>query len=296
MEESKTHKQLQEEIERLKVALQKATTATSNYPIVEKVKRRFIQKGIAQEWLESHFDQLIERLLFEPQQLCNEGYLIASVLESIDEALVVKSPLVEGKRMMMLVGPTGVGKSTMIAKLTAKYRYNSSQSYSVGFLNLDNFKMGAFSQLKEFAEVMGIAHLPIESHKAFMEGLSALDGEDIIFIDTTGISPYDTKRFIRIIEFMQADIKRDFEIHLVLPATLKYEDMVDMYESFSFLNLDALILSKFDETRYLGTVLNFMLSHRVPMSYFSIGQEVPDDVMEASKEYLLERFIGDLDG
>jgi flagellar biosynthesis protein FlhF len=81
----------------------------------------------------------------------------------------------------------------------------------------------------------------------------------------------------------------------VLAATVKYEDMKDIYNNFSFLGLDSLIISKFDETKHFGTLLNFMLLYKTHMSYFSIGQEVPDDLIPASKEYLLEKFIGDLD-
>jgi flagellar biosynthesis protein FlhF len=80
----------------------------------------------------------------------------------------------------------------------------------------------------------------------------------------------------------------------VLAATVKYEDMEDIYKNFSFLNLDSVLISKFDETRHFGTLLNFMLLYKLPMSYFSIGQEVPDDLLCANKEYLLEHFIGDV--
>ena len=81
---------------------------------------------------------------------------------------------------------------------------------------------------------------------------------------------------------------------LVLAATVKYEDMEDIHENFSFLNLDSVIISKFDETKHFGTLLNFMLLYDLPMSYFSTGQEVPDDLLVESKGYLLERFIGDV--
>ena len=84
------------------------------------------------------------------------------------------------------------------------------------------------------------------------------------------------------------------EINLVLSATVKYEDMEDIYKNFSFLNLNSIIISKFDETKHFGTLLNFMLLYKLPMSYFSIGQEVPDDLVVATKEYLLENFIGDV--
>jgi len=142
---------------------------------------------------------------------------------------------------------------------------------------------------------MQIEHVTVDSVEAFMRGLETLKAYDIILVDTAGMSPYDTQKFIKTVEFVQSDMPRKIEVNLVLSATVKYEDMDDIYNNFSFLNLNSVIISKFDETKHLGTLLNFMLLYKVPMSYFSIGQEVPDDLLVASKEYLLERFIGDLE-
>ena len=142
---------------------------------------------------------------------------------------------------------------------------------------------------------MQIEHVAIESISTFKDALESLEEYDIILVDTAGMSPYDTQKFIRTVEYVNSDTARDFEVNMVLPATVKYEDMEDIYKNFSFLNLASVIITKFDETKHLGTLLNFMLIYDIPMSYFSIGQEVPDDLLAASKEYLLERFIGDVD-
>jgi flagellar biosynthesis protein FlhF len=279
----------------LRMMKNKQKKAKKSDTFLDKVKQGFIQKGISKEWLEQVLDTLVHKPMLDKKLLEDERYLLGYILEAMDNSLEIREEYLSESKVMMLVGATGVGKTTMIAKLAAKYAYMSDEKYSVGFLNLDNFKIGAFDQLGHLAEVMDIEHLSIESHSGFMDGLKKLQAHDIIFIDTTGMSPYDTQKFIRIIEFMQTDIQKKLEVHLVLPATVKYEDMEDIYQNFSFLNIHSVIISKFDETKHLGTLLNFMLLYQVPMSYFSIGQEVPDDVMLASKEYLLERFIGDLD-
>ena len=130
----------------------------------------------------------------------------------------------------------------------------------------------------------------------FKERVESLDGYDIILVDTAGMSPYDTQKFVKTVEFVQSETPRTLEVNLVLSATVKYEDMDDIYQNFSFLNIDSVIISKFDETKHFGTLLNFMLLYKLPMSYFSVGQEVPDDLLVAGKEYLLERFIGDVHG
>jgi flagellar biosynthesis protein FlhF len=261
----------------------------SNESTLHNVKSLFMEKGIAKKWL----DDILVSLM--GNSILGDDKLLASyILEEIDESLEIKDESLDEPKIIMLVGPTGVGKTTTIAKLAARYAYMLDRPYKVAFLNLDSYKVGAFDQLGQYADIMQIEHITIDSVEAFMQGLEALKAYDIILVDTAGMSPYDTQKFIKTVEFVQSDIPRKIEVNLVLSATVKYEDMDDIYNNFSFLNLNSVIISKFDETKHLGTLLNFMLLYKVPMSYFSIGQEVPDDLLLASKEYLLERFIGDL--
>ncbi len=259
--------------------------------VEQKIKALFMKKGIAKSWLDEVFSALNGSNILDDETL-----LVSYILEEIDESLTVKEESLNEPKVMMLVGPTGVGKTTTIAKLAARYAYLMDKPYKVALLNLDSYKVGAYEQLAHYADIMQIEHLTVDNTDAFVDGLELLDGYDVILVDTAGMSPYDTQKLIKTVEFVQTDIPKKIEVNLVLSATVKYEDMDDIYNNFSFLNLNSVIISKFDETKYLGTLLNFMLLYKTPMSYFSIGQEVPDDLLVASKEYLLERFIGDLDG
>jgi len=258
--------------------------------IMSRVKALFIQKGIAKKWLDNILMSLMGNSI-----LSDEKLLVSYILEEIDEALKVVEESLDEPKIVILVGPTGVGKTTTIAKLAARYAYMMDRPYKVAFLNLDSYKVGAFDQLGQYADIMQIEHVTVDSIESFMKGLERLKAHDIILVDTAGMSPYDTQKFIKTVEFVKSDMPRKVEVNLLLSATVKYEDMDDIYNNFSFLDLYSVIISKFDETKHFGTLLNFMLLYKVPMSYFSIGQEVPDDLLVASKEYLLERFIGDLD-
>ncbi len=257
---------------------------------IEDVKRLFMKKGIAERWLDEIFMSLIGTEVFEDKSL-----LVSYLFEEIDELLQVKEEDFSTPKVMMLVGPTGVGKTTTIAKLAARYAYLLNKKYKVALLNLDSYKVGAIEQLEHYADIMQIEHYSAASVDEFSLQLKQMEEYDVILIDTAGMSPYDTHKFIKTVEFVNSDIDRTMEVSLVLSATVKYEDMEDIYNNFSFLNLDSVIISKFDETRHFGTLLNFMLLYKLPMSYFSIGQEVPDDLLLANKEYLLEHFIGDID-
>lgn len=258
--------------------------------IEQKIKALFMKKGIAKAWLDEVFSALTGSNILDDETL-----LVSYILEEIDESLGIQEESLTEPKVIMLVGPTGVGKTTTIAKLAARYAYLMDKPYKVALLNLDSYKVGAYEQLAHYADIMQIEHLTVDNTDAFVDGLQLLREYDVILVDTAGMSPYDTQKLIKTVEFVQTDMTRKIEVNLVLSATVKYEDMNDIYNNFSFLNLYSVIISKFDETKYLGTLLNFMLVYKIPMSYFSIGQEVPDDLLVASKEYLLERFIGDLD-
>jgi len=257
--------------------------------VAETVKTLFLKKGIAPAWLDRVLGTLSGTPLTEDASL-----LVSYLLEEIDETLQIKEEDLSGNKLVMLVGPTGVGKTTTIAKLAARYAYLLDRPYKVALINLDNYKVGAIEQLAHYADIMQIEHFAVTSPEAFRERIETLSSYDLILVDTAGMSPYDTQKFIKTVEFVQSETPRELEVHLTLAATVKYEDMDDIYQNFSFLNLDAVIISKFDETRHFGTLLNFMLLYKLPMSYFSTGQEVPDDLLPASKEYLLEKFTGDV--
>jgi len=258
-------------------------------PIISSIKKLFEKKGISSKWLDGAIASLIGTDVVKDKKL-----LLSYLLEEIDESLEIKDEDLSKPKIMMLVGPTGVGKTTTIAKLAARYAYLLDRPYRVALLNLDSYRVGAIEQLKHYADIMQLDHISISSPENFTEKIEELKGYDIILVDTAGMSPYDTEKFIKTVEYINSEVAKDMEVAIVLSATVKYEDMEDIYNNFSFLNPDSLVISKFDETKHLGNLLNFMLLYKLPMSYFSIGQEVPDDIMHASKEYLLEKFIGDV--
>ena len=278
---------LKSQIETMKMELHQEIQEEN--PVLTKVKALFVKKGISSVWLEGIF-----RTLLGSDILNDASLLAAYLLEEIDLMLKIKEEDFTQAKIMMIVGPTGVGKTTTIAKLAARYTYFLDKSYKVALINLDYFKIGAIEQLSQYANIMQIEHYVADDVDSFQEILSHLQEYDIILVDTTGMSPYDTEKFIQTIEFVKADISQTLDVNLLLSATVKYEDMEDIYQNFSFLNLDSLIISKFDETKHFGTLLNFMLMYQLPLSYFTMGQEVPDDLIVANKEYLLENFIGDI--
>ncbi len=190
------------------------------------------------------------------------------------------------RRVMMLVGPTGVGKTTTLAKLAARYALLKYR-YKVGIITLDTYRIGAVEQLFQYAQMMKLPFEDVIDTEDFRKALENLSYCDVVLIDTVGSSQHDQEKLKKIAAFLQhAHVPID--VNLVLSASAKYQDLKEAYEKFSFLNIDTLMITKFDETSGFGNIFSLIYETRKPVSYFSTGQEVPDDIREADAGFLIE--------
>ncbi len=195
------------------------------------------------------------------------------------------------KKILMFIGPTGVGKTTTIAKLAARYAYKLKSRHKVGIITLDTYRIGAVEQLMTYAKMM---RLPIETvvdPNDFEDALNSLRHNDYILIDTVGSSQHDREKIEKLSRFLKINTFAEININLVLSAVSKYEDLKDIYKNFSILPIDTLVFTKLDETKTYGNIFSLILDAKKPVSYYSTGQEVPDDLMEASAEYLLKGIL-----
>ncbi|QKF92775.1 flagellar biosynthesis protein FlhF [Campylobacter sp. CCUG 57310] len=191
------------------------------------------------------------------------------------------------QKIMMLVGPTGVGKTTTLAKLAARFAYSGEKRYKTGIITLDTYRIGAVEQLFQYAKMMKLPILDVIEVEDFKSAIKQLNHCDVILIDTTGNSQYDKEKLARLEKFLKsADAQID--VNLVLSAGSKVEDLLEIYDGFSFLDIDTLIITKFDETKIFGNVFSLIYETNTPVSFFSVGQEVPDDIMVAKSEFLVE--------
>jgi len=283
-------KELIDEIARLKDGIEelKAKKLASNQAVL-KVTTLLEQKGIQKGWLNEKIKAIKDIKILQDEKL-----LLSYLLQEIDRGLRVRKEEIKPPLVMMMVGATGVGKTTTIAKLAS--RYLNITDYKVALINLDTYRAGAHEQLFNFAKLLGISYKQVESIKDFRDILDRWGEFDIILVDTAGVSPYDTTRLIKTIEFLKSTQDREISIELVISATAKYEDIKDIYELFSFINIDSAIVTKFDETRRVGDLIAFLSESHLPVSYISTGQSVPDDIEVATKERILEQFLGEIDG
>jgi flagellar biosynthesis protein FlhF len=192
------------------------------------------------------------------------------------------------KKIMMLVGPTGVGKTTTLAKLAARYAYLMEKKYKVGIITLDTYRIGAVEQLMQYAKMMRIGIEAVVDPPEFLTALQTLRHMDIILIDTVGSSQYDKEKIDKLQQFLATDNDVNIDVNLVLGAPTKLEELRAIYRNFSILGIDTLIFTKLDETRGFGNIFSLVYETEKPVSYLSVGQEVPDDLLEADRDYLVD--------
>jgi len=178
------------------------------------------------------------------------------------------------KKVLALVGPTGVGKTTTIAKIAANLSLKLKKS--VALITVDNFRIGAVEQLRTYAEIVDIplrvASTPAELEKVIHECRDF----DYIFVDSMGRSQFDDSQINDLLKFME--VSPLIKVALVMSMSSNHQEMVDTYDRYSKLMPEYLIFTKLDETRYFGPLVNLPIKKKTPLMLLAGGQNVPDDM------------------
>lgn len=184
------------------------------------------------------------------------------------------SPTEKIVRIVVLVGPTGVGKTTTIAKIAANMAFLEGKQ--VAMITLDTYRISAAEQLRTYAEIIGVPLKVVFNTADLEEAISDFRDKDVIFIDTAGRSPFNEAHMEELRQFI--NIAQPDETVLVLSVTTSTHELIKIYEKFGVMNIDRLIFTKLDETQHYGQILNAIDEIRLPVAYFTTGQNVPDDI------------------
>lgn len=209
------------------------------------------------------------------------------VEQTIQELIQVNTDIFnEEKRQhrMALVGPTGVGKTTTLAKIAADYI--SRYSPDIAFITIDTYRIAAVEQLKVYGEIMNVPVEVVLSPEQLEGALLKFRDKDLILIDTAGRSPKDSLCIDELASFLRPDLT--IEKHLVLSATTREDELFEVVKRFSVLGIDNSIITKIDECTKLGILLDLQIREKIPYSYITNGQRVPEDIIAVNKAIVTE--------
>jgi len=194
----------------------------------------------------------------------------------------------EGPRVLTFLGPTGVGKTTTLAKIAGKTKL-ANPDLKIGLLTLDTFRIAAVQQLQEYARIINIPLRVVNDRTQLEHALEEYLNKDLVLIDTAGRSQRDELQMAELREILKHFKK--FKNLLVLSATTKDSDLVEITKRFSTIPLSGVVFTKLDESTNYGSIFNHAIRFKLPLTYLTTGQNVPDDMENATRDRLIDLLL-----
>ena len=283
-------KKFQAQEDKEKESTEKMVQNSENFKFMKILYRTLLDNEVDEKY--------VNQILEEAEKIANSNNSVDVVLSNVYQKMILKfgEPNcidTEGKKpkIIFFIGPTGVGKTTTIAKIASKYKVE--QDRKVAFLTADTYRIAATEQLHIYANILDAPMSIVYSAQELNQAIAKVSDNDLIFVDTAGFSHrnetqrMDTKNLID-----GLDEKYEREIFLVLSATTKYKDLLEIVDSYREIAEYKLIFTKLDETSSYGNLLNIRLYSGADLSYMANGQNVPDDIEEFNAQMIVKQLLG----
>lgn len=226
---------------------------------------------------------------------------IDNILSAVYQKIVLKfgEPgdivIEKGKpTVAFFAGPTGVGKTTTIAKIASTFKINDE--YNVALITSDTYRIAAVEQLNTYASILGVPIKVVYTSQEMKEAISEFWDYDLILVDTAGRSHKNTEQCSELLELYKAIEESDVEVNLipflVLSATTKYNDIENIISTHKALGDIRLIFTKLDETGSVGDILNTVMYTKLPVAYTTFGQNVPEDIRKLNAQNIAKQLLG----
>ncbi|WP_084273742.1 flagellar biosynthesis protein FlhF [Legionella fairfieldensis] len=218
----------------------------------------------------------------------NQDRAWQQVLTMLSEALPVRqSRRIEEGGIYAFVGPTGVGKTTTIAKLAARFALRFGAE-NLGLVTMDRYRIAAHEQLMLYGKILGVPVCIAQDDVSLVRVIRQLNDKKLILIDTAGMNPADERVAAQM--DLLSDYLRSVSIVLVLQATSHYQVLIEAIKRYQVERIEQCIITKLDESLAVGGILSAVAETGLELSYFTHGQRVPEDVKIATRHQLIEQF------
>lgn len=256
---------------------------------------RLLYNTMVDNEVDEHYaNQIIDTLDVKETQETPIDYYLASIYQKMVLKFGKTTRISEAKKrpkVVYFIGPTGVGKTTTIAKIAS--RFTVEQKKKIALLTTDTYRIVAAEQLKTYADILEVPIRVIYSVEEMEHAFSDFRDYDYILVDTAGHSHYNEEQRQAIGQFIHAaDDKVEKEVYLVMSATTKYRDMISIADAYSEVTDYKLIFTKLDETTALGNLFNLRMRTNAEMSYVTTGQNVPEDIEPFNPQIVVKQLLG----
>lgn len=246
---------------------------------------RLLESSVSRDIADSIVGSVRDELT--PTELHDESIVRTTILRHIADLIPVGETIARpkghaGPLVVALIGPTGVGKTTTIAKLAASYKLRHGKS--VALITSDTYRIAAVDQLRTYAGIIGLTLKVVLTPQEMAQAVASLSNHDVILIDTAGRSQFNADRLVELQEFLTA--AGPTETHLVLSTTASEQVLLKTAESFAPLRPSRVILTKLDEAVNFGVIVNVARRLNTQLSFITTGQEVPDDIEQSHPDRL----------
>lgn len=282
LEKQMGEKQVQEKDE------QKPVETNKNLACIQLIYNQLISNEVD----EKYANQIITEIEGNLKRDASMDNILASIYQKIILKLGQPKMIeISGKtpRFVFFVGPTGVGKTTTIAKIASKFKVN--EKANIAFLTADTYRIAAVEQLRTYANILGIPMKVIYSEEEIQQAKEEFSDFDLVFVDTAGRSHRNREQRDDIEKLINAIPEDEREVYLVLSATTKYRDLIKITEVYSEILNYNLIFTKLDETSTIGNLFNIRMLTEAPLSYATFGQNVPDDIARVDAQNIAKQLL-----
>lgn len=243
-------------------------------------------------------EKYANELIDEVEKIRKPNVTVDFVLANIYQKMILMfgqpktiEPAKEGPKVVFFIGPTGVGKTTTIAKIASTLRVNEKKK--VALLTTDTYRIAAAEQLRTYANILDTPFRVVYSNDEMDQAIKDYKDADYIIVDTAGHSHTNEAQKNAMKQFIEAvDDTYEKEIYLVVSATTKYRDLVSIADVYASMVDYKLVFTKLDETTTLGNLFNLKLHTKADMSYVTCGQNVPDDIETFSPQSTVKKLLG----